>query len=59
MLEFVEAFSDVEVCGEGEGCDEFLFVGLYAGVGVFLIVSVSTGVCVSFVLIKPVMHENV
>ena len=59
MLEFVEAFSEVEVCGKGEGHDKFLFVSLYAGVCVFFIVSVSTGVCVRFVLIKPVVRENV
>ena len=59
MLEFVEALSDVEICGDRECCDEFFFVGLYAGVCVFFATSVSTSVCVSFVLIEPVVRENV
>ena len=59
MLEFVKTLSDIEVCGEGEGCDEFLFVSLYAGVCVFLVVSVSTGVCVRFASTDPVVCENV
>ena len=46
-LEFVEAFSDVEIGGDGEGRDEFLFVGLYAGA------------CVSFLTVESVVRENV
>ena len=57
-LEFIEALSDVEICGDRECCDKF-FVGLYAGVCVFFVTSVSASVCVLFVLIEPVVHENV
>ena len=40
--------------------DEFVVVGLYAGVCVFLnLISVSAGVCVRFASTDPVMHENV
>ena len=59
MLELVEVFSDVDICSERDRRDEFFFVCLYAGVRVFLVVSVSTSICVRFALIEPVMRENV
>ena len=62
MLEFVEALSDVNIGGEGnlQLQDEFIVVGLYAGVCIFLdLVSVSASVCVRFALTDPVMCENV
>ena len=46
-LEFVEALSDIEISGDGEGRDEFLLVSLYAGV------------CVGFLAVESVIRENV
>ena len=59
MLEFVEALSDVNICGEGDRRDKFFFVSFYTGVCVFLVVSISAGVCVRFVSTEPVVCENV
>ena len=47
MLEFVKALSDIEICGDGEGRDEFLFVGLYAGA------------CIGLLTVESVVRENV
>ena len=47
MLKFVEALSDVEIGGDGEGRDECLFVSLYAGA------------CVGFLIVESVVRENV
>ena len=46
-LEFVKVLSDIEICGDGEGRDEFLFVSLYAGA------------CVGLLTVESVVHENV
>ena len=42
----MEALSDVEIGGNREGQDEFLFVSLYASV------------CVSFLTVESVVCEN-
>ena len=47
MLKFVKTLSDIEIGGDREGRDEFLFVGLYAGA------------CVGFLAVKSVVRENV
>ena len=47
MLEFIETLSDIEIGGDREGRDEFLFVGLCAGA------------CVGFLTVESVVRENV
>ena len=45
-LKFVKVLSDIEISGDREGRDEFLFVSLYASA------------CVGFLTVEPVMREN-